>query len=159
MDMSLFIKKLSRRRLLQHLKYWKCSAGSRYASLFGQDEYNVTPEYPPIEPMDKDSIKRREEQKFYDLIKRQNTVEEKQFAINLPRLYGWKCYMIKEGEIPFDNLKFTQHVTRTHLIEAKELPDCYKTEDEKCSELAQTLQDSVKDIILYHNDLARFVFF
>lgn len=89
------------------------------------EEYTAVPQYPPI--LDLSPKKNRERRKIaqHNVIKNVKTVEEKQIKINMPRYYGFKCYLLTEDKIPFNNLPLVQHVTRTHLIESNDLPEFY----------------------------------
>ena len=53
-------------------------------------------------------------------IKQLKTVEEKQFAINRPKYYGWYSSIIDSDFIPPDALDFVQFATWTTKIEGKE---------------------------------------
>lgn len=53
------------------------------------------------------------------------TVEEKQIKINMPKYYGFMCYLQYEDQIPYNSLELAQHTTRTHLIKETGLPEFY----------------------------------
>lgn len=111
-----------KRRLLP-----KVISFSRYftSTVQHDEEYTRVPQYPPI--LDLSLPKKRERKKLteYEQIRAVKTVEEKQIKINMPRYYGFKCYLLTEDKVPFDNLPLVQHITRTHLIESNDLPQFY----------------------------------
>ncbi|KAK5650349.1 hypothetical protein RI129_001378 [Pyrocoelia pectoralis] len=94
-----------------------------------EDEYTNTPEYPKIFDTSPRDVKKREALAYYDTIKAVKTVEEKQIKLNMPKYYGFKCFMLHEDVIPYNNLSLTQYVTKTHLIinENDQLPVTYPT--------------------------------
>lgn len=112
-----------------------------------EDEYNPVPKYPPIQDNSKKVVIRREEENWYDKIKRIGTVEEKLFEINVPRYWGWKCLMLKEGKLPFDSLRLNQYVTRTHVLDAKEMPEYYSINKELAGKLANDIKLCIEDEI------------
>lgn len=86
------------------------------------DEYVEKPEYPPILDISPKAVERREMLEYHEKFKRLNTVEEKLFAINLPRYIGWKSLILKEGNLPYDILPFMQYITKTRFTETSVLP-------------------------------------
>lgn len=124
----------------------------RFTSTIHQqnDEYTAVPQYPPI--LDISPRKKRERQKEseYDGIKTAKTIEEKQIKLNMPRYYGFKCYLLAEDDIPFNNLDFIQHITRTHLIETNNLPDFYK--DLEVDSILNNVQSDVAEAFLFECD-------
>ncbi|KAL0271618.1 UNVERIFIED_CONTAM: hypothetical protein PYX00_008654 [Menopon gallinae] len=113
-------------------------------SLITQDEYTEVAQYPRIIP--EAELLRKDEIDWHNKIKRQKTVEEKLFEINMPRYWGWKCLLLNEGEIPYNSLEFTKFITRTHLIECKEFPT-HQEHSERASELAGKLKAQVEDVL------------
>nr|CAD7428229.1 unnamed protein product [Timema monikensis] len=122
----------------------------RYYSSVNEDEYSETPEYPPIIDDSLDARKKRLKLSWHDKIKSLKTVEEKLFEINIPKYYGWKCFLLKEGVIPYNSLDFTQYATRTYLMKNEDLPAYYskEIEEEACC-LADSIQSQVEDAILF----------
>ncbi|XP_018321270.1 39S ribosomal protein S30, mitochondrial [Agrilus planipennis] len=92
-----------------------------------ETEYTETPQYPPILNLSPEKKLERKKDAYYEEIKKVKTVEEKQIKLNMPRYYGFKCYMLEEERIPYNNLAFTQHITRTHIIHQNNLPSYYDT--------------------------------
>lgn len=51
-------------------------------------------------------------------------------------------YMLREETIPYNDLHFIQHITRTHLIRNNSLPDYYNNiESENLTEISKILQE------------------
>ncbi|CAG9772137.1 unnamed protein product [Ceutorhynchus assimilis] len=93
------------------------------------DEYSATPQYPPILDLSVEKKLERKRATKSDEIRNAKTVEEKQLKINMPRYYGFKSFMFFEEHIPYNSLSLAQHVTRTHLIKTKDLPEYYQNID------------------------------
>ncbi|KAF5295977.1 hypothetical protein FQA39_LY12749 [Lamprigera yunnana] len=87
-----------------------------------EDEYTKVPQYPEILDLSREQVKKREYQAYYNTIRAVKTVEEKQIKLNMPKYYGFRCYMLYEDFIPYDNLNLVKHITKTHLIVNNELP-------------------------------------
>uniref|UniRef100_A0A1Y1M8U9 28S ribosomal protein S30, mitochondrial n=1 Tax=Photinus pyralis TaxID=7054 RepID=A0A1Y1M8U9_PHOPY len=104
---------------LQLLKYRRLYVTS-LASV--EDEYTKTPQYPEIVDLAPFEVKKQDAQDYYETIKAVKTVEEKQIKLNMPKYYGFKCFMLHENAIPYNNLNLTQYLTKTHLIENNQLP-------------------------------------
>nr|CAD7593458.1 unnamed protein product [Timema genevievae] len=122
----------------------------RYYSSVNENDYSETPEYPPIIDDSLDARKKRRKLSWHDKIKRLKTVEEKLFEINMPKYYGWRCFLLKEGVIPYNSLNFTQYATRTYLVKNEDLPAYYSKEiEEEASCLADSIQSQVEDAILF----------
>nr|CAD7459808.1 unnamed protein product [Timema tahoe] len=122
----------------------------RYYSSVNENDYSETPEYPPIIDDSLDARKKRRKLSWHDKIKRLKTVEEKLFEINMPKYYGWRCFLLKEGVIPYNSLNFTQYATRTYLVKNEDLPAYYSKEiEEEASCLADSIQSQVEDSILF----------
>lgn len=114
-----------------------------------EDDYNTVVKYPPIEVIDDKTKKQKEDQNYYDLIKRQKTIEEKQIAINMPRYWGWKCFVIEEEVVPFDGLNFMKHVTKTHVKKLDNLPNYYDKLSEKAAVISKQVKQNIEDAIAY----------
>lgn len=84
-------------------------------------------------------------QKIQDL----GTVEEKLIAVNIPRYYGWKCIMLREGMQFYDSLPLCQHLTKTHLVDG--LPSIYNTNEaeEAATQLANEVKSEVEEVLVY----------
>lgn len=109
-----------------------------------EDEYTATPQYPPILDVSPDKKNERKKQSLYNEIKAVRTVEEKQIKLNMPRYYGFKSYMLFEEQIPYDSLTLAQHVTRTHLIKNKHLPEYYNNiEIENIDDVSKLIQEAL----------------
>lgn len=122
-----------------------CTNKAKYVFYNPKDEYTEHVQYPKIET--EREINEKETIAWYDKIKRIKSVEEKLFEINVPRYWGWKCLLLKEGEIPYNSLDFTKFITRTHLIECKELPENYQQSSEISSNLVKKIKTLVEDLV------------
>lgn len=138
-------KKLTK-NIFRRAKY---SSEPTYIIKKKEDEYDQVPNYPPIESLDEKTQSLKEDKKYYDLIKRQKTIEEKQIAINLPRYWGWKSFVVEEGIVPYNGLDFIRHLTRTHLIETDVLPPYYSQFSEKIDSLTKQVKSNIEDAIAY----------
>jgi len=137
---------------MKNISAYKCGARnfcSIYKYPVREDSYNKTPEYPPILSLEKKATTRRAEESWYKKIERQETVEEKLFEINMPRYYGWNCLMMKETEIPYNSLNFTQYVTRTAIFDSGDLPEPYSFSNELAKQLASSVKACLKEEISF----------
>lgn len=108
------------------------------------EEYNTTPQYPPILDLSREKMLERKKEAVYDEIKSVKTVEEKQIKLNMPRYYGFRSYMVSEDEIYYNDLSFIQHITRTHIIKNKGLPDYYNTiETDNIAEIRNGIEEAL----------------
>lgn len=114
-----------------------------------EDEYNPVPKYPAIRDNSKKAVTRQQEETWYQKIERQDTVEEKLFEINVPRFWGWKCLMLKEARLPYNSLSLNQYITRTHVLDAKEMPEYYSINKELAGKLAAELKGCIEDEITH----------
>jgi small subunit ribosomal protein S30 len=119
------------------------------------EEYSTEPQYPPILDVSRAAEHAREVQAWHNKIKNLGTVEEKLIEVNMPKYYGWKCNMSKEGEIPYNALTYAQHITRTHFIEG--LPTFYQSQqlDEAAKQYTSEIKSQFTEALLY--ELQRFV--
>ncbi|ENN71725.1 hypothetical protein HUJ04_006196 [Dendroctonus ponderosae] len=104
------------------------------------DEYTASPQYPPILDLSYKKKLDRSFEKNRTEIRNVKTVEEKQLKLNMPRYYGFKTFMFHEDHIPYNCLPIAQHITKTHLIQDKELPAYYQNVS------AENLETIAKDI-------------
>ncbi|RZC39772.1 28S ribosomal protein S30, mitochondrial [Asbolus verrucosus] len=119
------------------------------AILSKEDEYTATPQYPPILDLSPEKVRERAKEEEYEKIKAVKTVEEKQIKLNMPKYYGFKCYMLQENYIPYNSLPLIQYVTKTHLIENAKLPDFYNTIAVSDSD---ALKADIEETILFELD-------
>lgn len=117
------------------------------AVALNQNEYNETPEYPPILDMSIDSRKHRERLILHKKIQEINTVEEKQIALNMPRYYGWRCVMLNEDRIPYNAMPLVQCYTRSKFIPVEKLPDIYSESEEVAAAVVQDIKLQIEDAI------------
>lgn len=78
---------------------------------------------------------------WYTKVLKLGTVEEKIYELNMPKFYGWRPYVIREGVMDYDPLPKIQYMTRTCVMKEPGLPDYYNS---LMSE--QELDDYVKQI-------------
>ncbi|XP_050303863.1 28S ribosomal protein S30, mitochondrial [Anthonomus grandis grandis] len=90
------------------------------------EEYTATPQYPPILDLSYEKRMERKREAKHEELRKVKTVEEKQLKVNMPRYYGFKSYMLLEEQGQYNSLPLAQHVTRTHFIKEKDLPECYQ---------------------------------
>lgn len=110
------------------------------------EEYTTVPQYPPILDLSYEKCKERKKAAVHEDFKHVKTVEEKQIKLNMPKYYGFKCYLFKEDFIPYNSLPLCQHITRTHLVEQNNLPDFYNEID--VDSLAENLKTEVEEMLL-----------
>lgn len=115
-------------------------------SLKADEEYTATPQYPEILDTSHEKIVERRNARLHDEIKKIKTVEEKQIKINMPKYYGFKCYILKEDVVPYNNLQLTQHITRTHLIESNTLPTYYDTIN--VDNVVESIKSEIEELLL-----------
>lgn len=141
--------------LLLRLKYkssnnlLKCCRLFATANVPNAEEYTDTPQYPPILDLSYDKVQERKIEAYCEKIKAVKTVEEKQIKLNMPRYYGFKCYMLYENNIPYDNLQLVQHITKTHLIKDS-FPDYY--DNITVDGVLETIKSDIEDAILLELD-------
>ncbi|XP_028167434.1 28S ribosomal protein S30, mitochondrial [Ostrinia furnacalis] len=122
------------------------------AALVDQNEYTETPEYPPILDMSIPGRKLRERQIIHEKIKKLNTVEEKQMALNMPRYYGWPCVMLHEDKVPYNAMPLVQCYTRTHFIPSEKLPDSYADNTSTAEEITKEVKSFIEDAICIESE-------
>jgi small subunit ribosomal protein S30 len=93
---------------------------------------------------------------WHEKIKSIKTVEEKLFEINMPRYYGWKPIVLKEGSIPYDSLPFVQHVTRTHIRELKNLAPYSTDLEEDSNKLLGQVKPCVEEALIFEFKYRRY---
>jgi len=81
--------------------------------------------YPLIHDLSPRATKARERESLAGKYRKLKTVEEKLFAVNLPRYYGWNSLHLKEGESPYNYLPFVQYSTRS-LVNRVDMEGFYK---------------------------------
>ncbi|XP_022920692.1 uncharacterized protein [Onthophagus taurus] len=149
---------MSLTRLNGNLLIKRILTSKKYSTLTLEDEYTKTPQYPEILDVSYDAKLDRKKQSVYNELQSVKTVEEKQIKLNMPKYYGFKCYMFNENLIPYDQLDLTQHITRTHLVLNEKLPQFYNEIDEK---VFNEVKSGVEEVILtesYLNGKEKFVF-
>lgn len=117
------------------------------------DEYVEKPEYPPILDVSPKATARRELLEYHEKFKRLNTVEEKLFAINMPRYTGWNSLLIKEGNLPYGILPFTQYITKTRFTETTALPFPNTVSSAQIEHFLNKIREQVQEAVIlqFHN--------
>lgn len=107
------------------------------------------PQYPEIKDITWRGRRKDEAAAWRQKIQDLGTVEEKLIAVNMPRYYGWKCIMMKEGMVFYDGLPLCQHLTKTHLVEG--LPSIYNTNEaeDAATQLANEVKSEVEEVLIY----------
>ncbi|XP_066590679.1 large ribosomal subunit protein mL65 [Prorops nasuta] len=137
--------KVRQRMLNHHLLF------SNMSKKFSHSIKSEATIYPPILDLSYEATQRRKREAWHDEIRRIKTVEEKLFKINMPRYYGWKSVILQEEKIPYNALPLTQYITRTHVMERKELPNYYDQliENEQLDFISSAIQNHIMDIIAF----------
>lgn len=112
------------------------------------DEYTKEPQYPPIVDVGYTATKLRERLEWHEKIKCLKTVEEKLFAINMPRYYGFKSVMLNDQVFRYNSLPFFQYCTRTSISDSG-LPEYYNKLNEKVDGLLGHVKSDIEDAILF----------
>lgn len=115
-----------------------------------EEEYTVTPQYPPILHISAEARREREKQSYYEEIKNVPTVEEKQIKLNMPKYYGFQCFLMVEDKAAYNTLPLMQHITRTHLIESSALPTYY--DNINVDNIIESIKSDIEEIILLEYD-------
>lgn len=132
-----------------YLKLFR-SFNRRFSSVANNEYINI-PEYPPILDGSLKEVKRRERESKYKKYNELHTVEEKLFALNLDKYYGWKCMVLKEHVYPYQFLPFVKFITRTYLVDVNKELFCkvQNVDIEECREAAQNVKKYLQETILF----------
>lgn len=102
-------------------------------------------EYPPIIDTSKQAARERKIQEWFDKIKKIGTIEEKLLELNMPRYWGYRCFMLNDMEIPYNGLPFVQYATKTdYQPMPKNDPEESKKIDEFLNLVKSELQDALE---------------
>lgn len=112
------------------------------------DEYTKEPQYPPILDLSYKSRKVRERLQWHEKIKCLKTVEEKLFAVNMPRYYGFKSVMLDDTHFRYNSLPFFQYTTRSMLSDDG-LPEYYNKLNDKVDSLLGLVKSDFEDAVLF----------
>lgn len=135
---------------LQHLQLQKQHDEHRDDE---HSEYTKTPQYPAIEEVTREAKQQRKRNSWYEHIQDLDTVEEKLLAINMPRYYGYKCFMLSDDRFPYDCLPFVQHSTRTAIASQADLPAAiYEPLRTRAEQFVQTVRDDVQAAIVFESN-------
>lgn len=142
-------QKLPFSAVAKYSKQWK------YSTSTGSEVKDMTTNteslYLPIEDLSYKARKRRQNETWYEEIRNLETVEEKLFKVNMPRYYGWKLLHLEESKIPYGILKYTQYITRTHVMKEPGLPTCYNNviSTEQLDSIVETVKNNIADDIAF----------
>lgn len=123
---------------------------TRLLSTTFSEEYTAVPQYPEILELSYSKNQERKKEAWCESVKAVKTVEEKQIKLNIPRYYGFKCYMQLEDIIPYDNLELTQYLTKTHLITGSDLPEYYNNIN--IDSIVNAVKSDIEEAILLEHD-------
>ncbi|XP_049938706.1 39S ribosomal protein S30, mitochondrial [Schistocerca serialis cubense] len=112
-------------------------------------EYTERPKYPPILDLSRRAIRERKEREWHEKIRSLETVEEKLFALNLPRYYGWRSLLLTEGHLLYDTFKFFRYITRTQFSSVEELPFSFENNDTLSDDLFNKIKNDVQDALVF----------
>ncbi|RVE43600.1 hypothetical protein evm_011750 [Chilo suppressalis] len=124
----------------------------QYSQVALQNEYSETPEYPPIMDNSLQARKSRKRESLFEKIKKLDTVEEKQIALNMPRYYGWQCVMLHEDTIPYNAMPMIKCYTRSHFIPVENLPNAYADTAVAAGEISKEVKTYIEDAIVMETD-------
>lgn len=129
----------------------------RHVANIVKNEYAKTSKYPEILDLCKKEVARREKLAKHKRIEALKTVEEKLFALNLDKYYGWNSYILREGVYPLNFLPFVRHITRTNIKETdkKTFHKAQGLNFEECQELLSRVRPHIQDALLFEINEAR----
>lgn len=131
--------------------------GCKRRSLSSEAEVSKTPNYPPIMDLSDAAIKKRDKLRIHEKYRKLNTVEEKLFALNMPRYWGWKAILLKEGELPYNVLPFVKYITRTQFNETVNIPFNNYNLDIQPEDLINVIKSQIQEAILFEKFGRRYV--
>ncbi|XP_032687299.1 39S ribosomal protein S30, mitochondrial [Odontomachus brunneus] len=142
-------QKLLFNTVVKYSKQWKYSTST--VSEVKDMTCNTESLYLPIEDLSFKAKKRRREEAWYEEIRNLETVEEKLFKVNMPKYYGWKLLYLEEGRIPYGVLKYTQYITRTHVMKEPGLPTYYNNviSTEQLDSIVEAVKNNIADDIAF----------
>ncbi|CAH1407344.1 unnamed protein product [Nezara viridula] len=123
----------------------------RQVSFQAGNEYTKVPKYPEILDISEKANANREKLAKHKRIEALNTVEEKLFALNMDKYYGWKSLILKEGEYPYNFLPLVKHITRTHVKEVDSVGfhKAQRLNLEESQELLDRVRPHLQDALLF----------
>lgn len=109
----------------------------------------IEPGYPPILDLSRRARQRRNREQWHTKVKKLGTIEEKIFELNMPKYYGYKCWKLVEGQLPYDPLPQAQYVTKTHIDPGTKLPSYYDNiiAPEVLDASVQQIKSQVEDVL------------
>lgn len=125
------------------------SAKRNFSVRPNEAEFTESPQYPPILDLSRHAVKKRKETEWHDKIRSLETVEEKLFAINMPRYYGWRALQLTEGHILYDTFNFFRYITRTHFSAVEDLPFYCENSNVLSDDLFNKIKNDVQDALMF----------
>lgn len=109
--------------------------------------------YPPIVEISRLANKKREKEKWHVQVQKVQSVEEKQYKINMPYYYGCKGLYLDENRVPYNSLEHAQYITRTHVAEDHRLPDIYNNviASEELDSLTDAIKGQIEDCVAFEH--------
>ncbi|XP_057336291.1 28S ribosomal protein S30, mitochondrial [Microplitis mediator] len=110
-----------------------------------------SPVYPPILDISVVPRWQRKLELWHEQVKQLPTPEEKLIKVNMPRYWGFKCLMVHEGSVYYNELPQAQYITRTHIIDNSSLPSYYDNlmSPEKLNSLTENLKQLIEDGVAF----------
>lgn len=128
-------------------KYRKLSTNSLVK--IDNDEYTKEPQYPPIEERTFHHNLYKRRQKMFENLKNLGTIEEKIFALNMPKYYGHNCVMFYDNSFQYNCLPLIQHTTRTVFHAGMPVPITQEQDAEKFDSFFKSLKNDIEDAIAF----------
>ncbi|XP_077298426.1 mitochondrial ribosomal protein S30 [Arctopsyche grandis] len=104
--------------------------------------------YPPIEDLSPEAKFRRLRIARDEAVKAVPTIEEKIIKINMPKYYGWRSFLFKDGLLPVHALTPIQYFTKTQLIVNDTLPSFYLPLAPAAEYHAQRLRPQIEEMLV-----------
>ncbi|KAK9506160.1 hypothetical protein O3M35_008145 [Rhynocoris fuscipes] len=132
----------------QHFKLYRFIR--RFSSL-PSNEYSASPKYPTILDLSPKETRKRERNEKYEKYNNLHTVEEKLFALNLDRYYGWNSLILREHAYPYQFLPFVKFITRTYSVEVNQdlFHKILNVDIDQCKLEAVQLRKHLQDAIIF----------
>lgn len=123
----------------------------RQISFQAGNELTKVPKYPEVLDLSEKAVAGREKLAKHKRIEALHTVEEKLFALNVDKYYGWKSLVLKEGEYPYNFLPFVNHITRTQLKEVDSVGfhKAQRLNLQESQELLDRVRPHLQDALLF----------
>lgn len=113
------------------------------------NDYSAEAIYPEIKDLSFKSKKKEKQQLWHEKIKQLKTVEEKLLEVNMPKYYGYKCTMLNQEKIAYNNLPLIQNCTSTVFHETDNLPDLYKLNETPIDSFVDSIKSDFENALLF----------